>query len=252
MASSAPVTRLPFLTKPHVETRVIGTEATGTLEFPVYHDLTVSEAHWLAANGGGKSAFQFTSKCALYIARNEKCKPIDAHGFVAKILSMAMGNETLDLSEDETTWSVKYVRELEECALGVLESTAMTQTALVTCIIRHRLDGMEDWLPSDTAKLPSDLCNAILEFAMEERDRGAKGPTPEEAIAETEAALGKLRSKVQPIANQSTGPTSTTSSESSTQEAPTSSRKRSASRKRATSSTASRKGSDSGESNITP
>ena len=235
------VSKLPFVTSPKIETRVIGNERTGTLEFPVYGDLTVNEAAWLTANSGGKTAFTFTSRLALKIAKNEKCKPLDAHGFVAKILATAMGTEGLDLDSREQAWSVRYVTDLERCALDVLEATTQTQNALVTCIIRHRLPNMTDWAPADTANLPSELCEAIFAFAVEERDRGERSLTPEEAVAETEEALGKLRAEVGTTLSRQTGQESTSNSESSTPQTPTSEEKTSATKKPATSSKRSKK-----------
>lgn len=235
------VNKLPFVTSPKVETRLIGNDKIGVLEFPVYKDLTVNEAAWLTANSGGKTAFAYTSKLALKIAKNEKVKPLDAHGFVAKILASAMGTGGLELDEKEQSWSVRYVRDLEECALNVLEATTRTQNALVTCVIRHRLPNMEDWQPADTANLPSELCEEIFKFALEERDRGEGGVTPEEAAEETEELLGKFRTEVMTTLKEPTGEASTSSSESSTQQTPTSEEKTSATKKPATSSKPSKK-----------
>lgn len=211
------LSKLPFVTTPKVERRVIGNERTGQLEFPVYGDLTVNESAWLTANSGGKTAFTYTSRLALKIARNEKVKPLAAHAFVAKILAAAMGTGGLELDEREQTWSVRYVRELEETALNVLEATTRTQNALVTCLIRHRLPNMQDWLPEDTANLPSELANAIFTFAIEERDHSAGELTQEEAVAETEEMLGKLRTEATKMVEDQIGALSTSRSEISSQ-----------------------------------
>lgn len=235
------VIKLPFITSPKVETRVIGNDRTGTLEFPVYGDLTVNEAAWLTANSGGKTAFTYTSKLALKIAKLERVKPLDSHAFVAKVLATAMGTGGLTLDEKEQAWSVRYVRDLEECALHVLEASTRTQNALVTCVIRHRLPNMTDWLPEDTANLPSELCEEIFKFAIEERDRNEAGLTPEEAVQETEEMLGKYKTEVMTTLEAPTGEPSASSSESSTPETPTSGAKTSATRKPATSSKRSKK-----------
>lgn len=241
MADHVPVTKLPFVTAPKTETRIVGNERCGQLEFPVYGDLTVNEAAWLTANSGGKTAFTFTSRLALKIARQEKAKPIDTHAFVAKILATAMGTGGLELNEKEQTWSVRYVQDLEECALNVLEASTRTQNALVTCVIRHRLPDMESWTPADTANLPSELCEAIFAFAVEERDRNAGSLSPEEAVAETEELLGKLRTEATKMVEDQTGPASTSSSESSTPATPTTPVSASAGSSAATSSKRSKK-----------
>ncbi len=242
---------LPFISKPQTETVVLGTEQTGTLEFPVFNDLTVSEAAWMAANGAKKTAFAYTSKIALQIARAEQVKPLDSHAFVSKVLAAAMGAR-VEWTEEEQTWQVKYLRELEECAFKVLEVSVIEQQLLVTCMIRHRLPGMENWLGADTAKLPSELCEQIYEFALKEKNRGV-AETIEEAVSEVGEMLGKL--KTEPgteVQSTPTGEPSTTPAEISTPETPTSPEPASEPSPRRTSSKRSKKAAASDESTTTP
>ena len=175
----------------------------------------------MAANSSAKSAFHYTSKLALKIARAERAKPIDTHGFVAKILATAMGTAGLTLDEKEQSWSVRYVHDLERCALDVLEVTTQQQNALVTCLIRHRLPGMTEWSPEDTTNLPSELCEEIYKFALLEKDRGNL-TDPSQVTDETEELLGKSKTEATKTTSRSTGQPSTTNSESSTPETPTS------------------------------
>lgn len=213
---------LPFKTLPVVETVVLGNERTGTLEFPRYNDLTVNETAWLTANNATKTSFSYTSKLALKIARKEKCTPLEAHGFVAKVMAAAMGAEVTFTSK-ENDWTVVWVRELEEVAMQVLETTTAQQNLIVTCIIRHRLEGMAEWGPKDTTNLPSELVQQIHEFALEEQSRGVP-----QTVEEATEKLGELLKK-QPTASgkkrkASTGQRSTTASETSapeTQSSPT-------------------------------
>lgn len=224
MATNTPLTSLPFVTAPEVETVLLGNKRCGVLEFPVYNDLTVNESAWLQSSGTGKTAFQFTSKLALKIARAEKVKPVDSHGFVAKMLAGAMGMGGLELSDKEQNWAVKYCIELEDVGMQVLEISTQATNLLVTCLIRHRLKGMEEWSPAQTANLPSELVEEIYMFALKEQNRGVS-TTPEEVTEELEEALGKQKRELQEKMKESTGEASTTSSESSTQETPTSEEK---------------------------
>lgn len=231
--------KLPFQTQPVVETVVLGNERTGTLEFPRYGDLTVTETAFMAANGAKNTAFTYTSKCALRIARDENAKPIDTHNFVSKVLVASMGGD-VQFSETETMWQVKYIRQLEETAFKVLELSVMQQQMLVTCVIRHRLPGMENWNPEDTANLPTELCEAIYDFALAEQGRG-EAFDKEEAVEEVAEMLGKSKTEPTKEPSTPTGETSTTSSETSTPAPKSSRRKRSARSKVDTSSTASEK-----------
>lgn len=196
---------------------MVGNERTGILEFPVYHDLTVNESAWLNSNGSTKTAFTFTSKLALKISRAEKVKPIDAHMFVTQVLAAAMGAE-MDATPKQSDWLVKYARDLEDTAMKVLEVSVSQQNLLVTTVIKHRLKGMEDWAPSDTNGLPSELCEEVYKFALAEQSRGSYDTLPEteETLADM---LGKLQTELT-TANQhpSTGEPSTTNSENSAPE----------------------------------
>ena len=199
----------------------IGNERIGTLEFPVLGDLTVNEQSYLAANGAQKTAFAYTSRTALKIARAEKVEPIVAHNFVARVLGSAMG-ANLELDAVESQWVVKYVKDLEEAAMKVVEITSEQQTVLVTCLIRHRLPGMEEWTPADTRQISAELAEEIMKFAQVEQSRG-KYQTAEEADEQMKDLLGKrLTEPGRTEQKPSTGPTSSTSSDISTPETPTS------------------------------
>ncbi|MGB0873711.1 MAG: hypothetical protein ACPGSE_00510 [Synechococcus sp.] len=220
MATQAPVSRLPFKTAPTVETVVIGDETTGTLEFPVYKDLTVSESAWMASQAAETNTFSHTSRVALKIAKLEKIKPLEAHHFVAKTLAKAMGSDQ-EFTANEEQWLIKYVRELEMVAIKVVEVSLAQQNLLVTAVIRHRLQGCEDWAVSDTAALPAGLVNAVHSFAVAERNRG-EVQTLEEINNELEDALKKSRPAPTKSRKTRTGQKSSIPSDSSTQATQTS------------------------------
>ena len=217
MATQSPVSRLPFKTAPTVSTVVIGDELTGTLEFPVYRDLTVSESAWMATQAAETNTFSHTSRIALKIAKLEKVKPIDAHHFVAKTLAKALGTDA-DFTEQEENWLIKYVKELEATAMKVVEVSLAQQNLLVTAVIRHRLQGMDEWQVSDTAALPKELTNRIYEFAMSEKNRG-EYQTAEEVNEQLQEALKKSKPAPTKSRRSRTGRKSSTASSSSSQAA---------------------------------
>jgi len=215
-ADTAAHTALPFLTTPKVDKIIVGDESTGTLEFPVYNDLTVAESAWMAANQAKETAFAHTSKCALKIARAENVKPIEAHGFVAKVLAAAMGASELEFTPIELEWQVKYLKDLERTAFEVLEISVAQQQMLVTCVIRHRLEGMSEWSAHDTANMPTHLCEAIYEFALKEQSRGKSEDPSADTVEEIEELLGKSRTESTTAPSKSTGRRSSTKSGNST------------------------------------
>jgi ribosomal protein S21 len=208
------ITRLPFKTAPEISYREIGTEKTGILVFPVYSDLTVNESAWLAQNTAEQNAFSYTSKIALKIANIEGIKPLDAHHFVAKVLAKAMG-AVAELTDKEENMTVKYVKELEQTAMKVVEISLAQQNLIVTALIRHRLAGMNDWTIHDTAGLPNDLVEAIFLFAQQEKNHGVP-QTMEETNNEMEDALKKLKREAGKSPSSRTGKKSITSSKRST------------------------------------
>ena len=212
--TNPPISRLPFKTAPVIEQKPVGNERCGVLVFPVYHDLTVNETAWIAGEASATNTFSMTSRLALKISKLEGCKPLVAHAFVAKILAKAMGAD-MKLTEEEDGWTVKYVRELEETALKVVEASLAQQNLLVTCVIRHRLEGMQDWSITDTSSLPNALVEAIYNFAMSEKNKG-KPQSMEEANREMEEALGKLQTVAMKSPSRRTGRKSSTASSSST------------------------------------
>lgn len=212
-----PVARLPFKTSPHQEIVEVGNERCGVLVFPEYHDLTVNESAWIATQAAESNTFSITSRLALKIAKLERCQPIEAHAFVAKVLAAAMGSN-VEFSERENGWTVKYVRELEHTALRVVEVSIAQQNILVTAVIRNRLQGCEDWQITDTSKLPGELVEAIYSFAQKEKNHGVS-MTVEDANEEVEEALGKLKQELTKMENPPTGEPSSTESDTSTQEA---------------------------------
>lgn len=230
---------LPFETGPEVKEVVIGNERTGTLRFPVYNDLTVQESAWMAAEGSRKTAFSETSKVALIIARKEKVKPIDAHSFVAKILTAAMGGE-IEFSAKEMQWQLTYVRELEELAFKVLEISVAQQQMLVTAVIRHRLEGMSTWTVRDTANMSSELCEAIYEFAMKESSRGNSEDPVKETVEELQEMLGKSKTEPTKTRKGSTGRKRSTSAATTSPDEKSSAEKTSDDSPAATSSSASK------------
>tara|TARA_R100000081_G_scaffold33809_2_gene15533 strand:- start:578 stop:1279 length:702 start_codon:yes stop_codon:yes gene_type:complete len=213
------ISRLPFKTAPEITTKEIGNERTGVLVFPVYKDLTVNESAWLASNAAEQNAFTYTAKIALKISNIEGCKPIDAHAFVAKVLAKAMG-ANMELTEKEEGWTVKYVKELEQTALTVVEISLKQQNLIVTALIRNRLEGMSEWMPSDTANLPNELVEEIYKFAEEEKNHG-EPQTIEQSNYEMEDALKKLRKEVGNSPSSRTGKKSISSSKRSTPAAKT-------------------------------
>lgn len=218
--SQQPVSRLPFKSAPTIETEDVGNERCGVITFPRYNDLTVNESAWITAQAVDTNTFNFTSRLALKIAKLENVKPLAAHAFVAKVLAKAMGS-TVELTAQEEDWTIRYVKELENTALKVVDMALAQQNLLVTALIRHRLPDMGEWTLDDTGRLPSELVECIYTFAQKERNHG-KITTMEEVNAEIEESLGKLPTEATKSPRKRTGRKSSTGFNTSTPETETS------------------------------
>jgi len=214
------VAQLPFKTAPTERKVVVGSPEIGELEFPAYNGLTVAETNWLQQSGANKTAFAFTARCALKIAKEEKVKPIDAHAFVAKVLAGGVG-ANVQFTPKEENWQVKYLPDLEQAGLEVLEVSVKNQIALVTTVIRHRLEGQSEWDLQATRTLPQALVDAIYTFAISEQSGGV-AYDEEKAQEELAEALGKSQKAPTKKRSRSSGRKSSTSSEASIQEIQTS------------------------------
>ena len=216
MSAEKTAKRLPFKLAPEVATKEIGNERCGILVFPVYQDLTVSEAAWLASQNAETNAFTYTSKLALKISKVENIEPLDAHAFVAKVLAMSMGAQA-ELTQQEESMTIKYVGELEECAIKVIDISLNQQNMLVTALIKSRLDGMQDWTVEDTKNMSSELVELIFKFAQQEKNHG-EPISVEQINEEMSEQLGKLKMERTKSRKKRTGKKSILDSNISTQE----------------------------------
>jgi hypothetical protein len=212
--------QLPFITSPVRAMADIGNPETGVLSFPIYNDLSVTEAAWVAANGANKQAFSFTSKLALRIAREQKVPPIVGHNFVAKVLASAIAG-TYNFNEQENNWAVEYADALEQTSLDVLDVSINACVILTTCLIKHRLPNMGHWTPEMTRTLPNALVEAIYAFGLKEQAHG-KETDPQQAASELIEALGKSSPGPGKTRRTRTGPKFTGASETSIPATPSS------------------------------
>ncbi len=219
MSVEATAKRLPFKLAPEVSTKEIGNDRCGILVFPVYNDLTVSESAWMAAQNAEANAFSYTSKLALKIAKIEGIEPIEAHAFVAKVLAMSMGAQA-ELSPDEESYTVKYVAELENTALKVIDISLNQQNMLVTALIKNRLEGMSEWTIQDTQQMSSELVELIYKFAQQEKNHG-EPMSVEQINQEMTEQLGKSRKAPTKSRKRRTGKKSSTGFNTSTPETQT-------------------------------
>ena len=160
--------KLPFKTAPQTELRLIGNEATGTLEFPVIGDLTVREQAYINQFLSANSTFIEIARIANKVAKAAKIQPVAAHRFTTKCVTHSMtGEGTFD--EKEENLKIKFAREIEELTQHLLQAQWERQLITATSLIRHRLEGMQDFDIEDARDLSQQLLIEIYSFALMEQ-----------------------------------------------------------------------------------
>lgn len=163
--------KLPFKTEPKAQTRLVGNEQIGTLEFPVIGDLTVREQAFINEHLAKNSTFIEVARIANKVAKAAKIQPVAAHRFVTKCVTFSMTNEG-EFDEKEDNLRIKYAREIEELTAFLLKTQWERQLVTCAAVIRYRLEGMEGFSIDDARDLSQQLLFEIYTFALEENGEG--------------------------------------------------------------------------------
>lgn len=179
--------KLPFKTAPKKLTKEVGNAETGILEFPVFGDLTVREQAFITEHLQKNSTFLEIARIANKVAKAAKIQPVAGHRFVTKCVTFQMlGKGEFDEKEDNLR--VKFARELEELAATLLQQQWERQLVTVTAVVRHRLEGMEEFSIEDARDMSQSLVTEIYAFALVETGAAHEG---EEVKEQTEAELAE-------------------------------------------------------------
>jgi len=183
--------KLPFKTAPRTETREVGNESIGVLEFPVVGDLTVREQAYINEHLAKNSTFLEIARIANKVAKAAKIQPVAAHRFVTKCVTFQMlGKGEFDTKEDNLR--IKFARELEELAAYLLKAQWERQMVTTAALIRYRLEGMGDFSVEDARDMSQQLVTEVYSFALIEMGAAAEG---EEEQMESEKDLGEALGK---------------------------------------------------------
>lgn len=172
---------LPFKTAPKEEVYIVGNDRIGELEFAVFGDLTVREQAYINQHLSKNSTFLEIARISNKIAKAQKIQPIAAHRFLTKCASHALNGQG-DFDSKEENLKVKYAREIEDLIQFLLKEQWERQLITAAALIRHRLEGMEDFSVDDARELPQSLVTEIYGFSLLET--GAALPEPEEKSQE--------------------------------------------------------------------
>jgi len=188
--------KLPFKTAPSRETRVVGNERFGELEFPVYGDLTVREQAWINDELKKKSTFIELARIANKVAKAEKIQPIAAHRFLTKCATSALsvasgGGPEAEFDSKEENLRIKYSREIEDLCDFLLKTQWHRQCVTAAALIRFRLEGMSNFTTADCEDLSQGLVTEIFGFSLIEQGAAIEEEVEEVSDEKIEEDLGK-------------------------------------------------------------
>lgn len=184
------MTVLPFLQAPaKASTRVVGNEASGTLEVPVLGGLTVAESATIQdLLSGDQSTFVKAAQIADAIAKAEGVTLVEAF----ELVEAAVAGR--DLEPEAMAMKLRHAARMEEMGQVLRSAGERTRQATVTALIRHRL-GMPEWSMADTQGLHRRLFDELYRLAEDEtvtEDLPSK-PRSDEELGKPPAGDGARR-----------------------------------------------------------
>lgn len=174
---------LPFKVSPEVgKTRLVGTERTGILEFPVFFSLLVSEQVEIDNELNRLSPFSLAAELAIKISNEQKLGLLMCSEAV-------IGGDTFKSESDLQIireQRIRYARDIEAIN-NYSETFSQREKLIVVTAIMRRI--MPEWRLDDTKKLTVGLFKFIWEFAQSEVN--AQSPISNIQYPITEEAIKK-------------------------------------------------------------
>jgi len=203
------MTDLPWITPPQAPaqpTRLVGTEATGTLRIPILGGLTVEEDRIVnELTAEDVNAFVIGAQLAELIAQETGLSLVEAFSLVE---DAAAGRP---IPDEHAEVRIRHAAQLQRVANALSATGQRTIDASVTAVIRHRLDRPGWTMP---AKFHRVLRNQIWQLIQAEQaaERLPASPVSEDDLGKPPGADG---SGSEPTGDGSSGVLSTPSQGSS-------------------------------------
>ncbi len=216
-------TVLPFKSEPKLETRLIGDEQCGVLEFPVYKSLLWHERAALRKADGTFNMFKETAMVAGKIAKIEEREDLlNLQQVVITLLTVGMGLPG-QLSDEMMRIRVEHAELLNSLQVEVSEWNDRRQLAGVTALIRCRLEGFADWDETLVeANVKEDLMVHLYNFVTSEENKVSEAQDDDRNEVDEEELVGKSPEASTESPPGPTGDASAGDSSSSTPDVPSS------------------------------
>lgn len=168
--------------------RRIGTEASGTLELPLYGGLTVGESAMITELlAKEQSTFVAGARIAEAIAKAEDISLTEAFSLIENSIR---GNQ---LEDDAEAIRIRHADKVEQVARIYATAGQRNMTATVTALIRSRLN-QQQWGLEDTLQMHRSLFMGIWQLAEDEQaaeNSEPAAPPDEETLGKPQEVAGK-------------------------------------------------------------
>lgn len=222
--------QLPFEVAPTVNYHTIGDEASGqgVLKFRVKKALSIGER--IEGNEVDRSdeIFQRTGELCKRIAAEAKApSPLAGqelnvlYGTIRELLSKMQAGTMPPLEPLEAELAICYTDEILALSKEQVENGEALLVRQATVMIRHRLNGCQDWTDEDTIALESEQLIVQIALLFRSEAMGGRDLEAIDAAKQLEAlkeALGKLQLEHGSLIPDPTGPSSTGSADPTTPE----------------------------------
>jgi hypothetical protein len=181
------MTSLPFITPPAAPTvRLVGNDASGTLELPVLGGLTTDEDGTLQnLLNDDSSAFVKCAQVADAISKAEGITIVEAD----KLINDVINGEGLEPAAQDLR--LRYAEQIERVGHAYVMASHHIRDAMVTTLIRHRL-GRPQWSMADTGGLNRRLVSDIMALGQDETaaENLPSRPRTEEELGKPQRGAG--------------------------------------------------------------
>lgn len=181
---------LPFLQAPATpEKRIVGNEASGTLEVPVLGGLTVAESATIQdLLSGDQNTFVKAAQIADAIAKAEGVTLVEAF----ELVQTAVTGDNME--PEALAIKLRHAARIVELGQVLQSSGPRTRMATVTALVRHRL-GVPEWSMEDTEKMHRKLFEGLYQLAEDETatENLPSKPRTEEELGKPQAGDGARR-----------------------------------------------------------
>ena len=185
---------LPFVTAPAIQTRQVGDERVGILEFPVFGAWLAGERILIDELDYDETVREQTHRLSTLIQSIDGLSEEVANLTAARLMARHIGIPVV-LDEQE-----EIIRKREHLLIGQINSLLNIKNAervvrTVTAAIRYRLGKVDadcaSWCDDDSRGLPEPLRDAVYSFMLDEQRGGKEAIDPETALKLMAEGLGK-------------------------------------------------------------